>query len=101
MKIITLCGSTRFRQAYRDAEWQGMVDGNIIISIGFHPTIPDHPGEALGCAERFDELHRRKIDLAHEILVLNVGGHIGESTRDEILYAMSKGKPVRYLEKIF
>ncbi|MDE2105440.1 MAG: hypothetical protein KGL39_49895 [Patescibacteria group bacterium] len=45
-----------------------------------------------------DELHKRKIDLADEVLVLNVGGYIGDSTRSEIEYAHSIGVPVRYLE---
>jgi hypothetical protein len=47
-----------------------------------------------------DELHLRKIDLADEILVLNVGGYIGDSTRREIEYAQSKGKRIRYLEAV-
>lgn len=45
-----------------------------------------------------DELHFRKIDISSEILVINVGGYIGESTRNEIDYAYLKGKSVCYLE---
>ena len=48
--------------------------------------------------ERLDVLHLRKIDLADEVLILNVGGYIGKSTRKELDYALSQGKPVRYLE---
>ena len=48
----------------------------------------------------FDTLHLRKIDLADEVLVLNVGGYIGESTRREIAYAIAQKKPVRYLEPL-
>ena len=47
-----------------------------------------------------DELHLRKIDLADEVYVQNVGGYIGDSTANEIAYATSKGKPIRYLEPI-
>jgi hypothetical protein len=43
-------------------------------------------------------MHKRKIDMADEIFVINVGGYIGESTRGEIAYAKSKGIGVRYLE---
>ena len=43
-------------------------------------------------------MHKRKIDMADEIFVVNVGGYIGESTRSEIDYATANGKPVRYLE---
>jgi hypothetical protein len=44
-----------------------------------------------------DDMHKRKIDMADEIFVINVGGYIGQSTRSEIAYAESKGIPVRYL----
>src|SRR5262249_10186773 len=50
--------------------------------------------------QRLDELHKRKIDLADEVLVLNVGNYIGESTRSEIEYAQAHGKPIRYLESL-
>ncbi len=48
-------------------------------------------------ADRLDELHLRKIDLADEVFILNVGGYIGESTRKEIEYAQRQGKPIKYL----
>jgi hypothetical protein len=46
-----------------------------------------------------DELHKRKIDLADEVLILNVGGYIGDSTRSELEYARAKGKVIRWLEE--
>lgn len=58
------------------------------------------PDELKGIKTMLDELHKRKIDLSDEILVLNVGGYIGESTRSEINYAEAHGKPVKYLEPI-
>ena len=48
--------------------------------------------------EELDRLHKRKIDLADEVLVLNVGGYVGSSTRSEVEYAALTGKPVRWLE---
>ncbi len=45
-----------------------------------------------------DDMHKRKIDMADEIFVINVGGYVGDSTRSEIAYAEAHGKPVRYLE---
>ena len=45
-----------------------------------------------------DELHLRKIDLADEVMILNVNGYIGESTRNELDYAISKGKKIIFLE---
>ena len=50
--------------------------------------------------EMLDELHKRKIDLADEVFVLNVGGYIGESTRSEIEYAQEHQKKIRYLEPV-
>ena len=48
--------------------------------------------------EMLDDMHKRKIDMADAIYVINVGGYIGESTRSEINYAIERGKKVRYLE---
>ena len=45
-----------------------------------------------------DDMHLRKIDMADEVFVINVGGYIGSSTRNEIKYAIDHGKEVRYLE---
>ena len=48
--------------------------------------------------EMLDDMHKRKIDMADEIFVINVGGYIGDSTRSEIGYAIEHGKKIRYLE---
>ena len=47
-----------------------------------------------------DDMHKRKIDMADEIFVINVGGYIGSSTKSEIEYAKANGREVRYLEQI-
>lgn len=78
--------------------------GKIVLSVGFfmHATGNKH-GESVGATPEqkiaLDELHKRKIDLADEVFVLNVGGYIGESTRSEIEYAKSLAMPIRYLER--
>lgn len=102
-KIVCLCGSTRFMEAFFEAGWDFTLKGYIVLSIGVCKiTDKDgaHGAEALGkdVAERLDELHLRKIDLADEVFVLNVGGYIGESTGKEIAYAQKIGKPISYLE---
>ena len=89
-KIICLCGSTRFMNAFFDEGWRETLEGNIVLSVGVWRQGPaDHAGEWIGdeVKQRLDELHLRKIDLAEEVLVLNVGSYIGESTRREIVYA--------------
>jgi len=102
--IICLCGSTRFYKEFQKANYRETMAGRIVLSVGFYPHAQDEVhGEQYGVTPEqkvaLDELHKRKIDLADEVLVLNVGGYIGESTRSEIEYANKMGKPVRYLER--
>ncbi len=98
--VICLCGSTRFMDAFFEAGWKFTLEGRIVLSIGVCKHAEHHGGEALGqeVANRLDELHLRKIDLADSVYVLNVNGYIGKSTRKEIEYAKSKNKPIEYLE---
>lgn len=106
-KVITLCGSTRFKDAFMDAQKRLTLEGNIVISVGLFGHAGD--GEVWeGMSEdtlirtkrMLDDMHKRKIDMADEIFVINVGGYIGSSTRSEIEYAQRTGKNVRYLEKV-
>ena len=102
-RVVCLCGSTRFKEAFDEANYQETMAGRIVLSVGFymHATGNRH-GEGVGATPgqkvALDVLHKRKIDLADEVLVLNVGGYVGESTRSEIDYAQSHGKPIRWLE---
>ena len=98
--IVCLCGSTRFMDAFFEAGWSETLAGRIVLSIGVCKHATDHGGEALGkeVVELLDELHKRKIDLADEVFILNVGGYVGDSTKSEIRYAIAHGKPVRWLE---
>ena len=102
-KVVVLCGSTRFMDAFHDAGWRETLKGNIVLSVGVVTTSSEgHAGETLGAdtVEMLDELHWRKIDLADEVLVLNVGGYVGYSTQREIEYAEMTEKPIRYLEPV-
>lgn len=104
--IVVLCGSTRFYDAFQAANYSLTMRGQIVLSVGFYPHAKAEHGHGEGVghdsAEKvaLDELHKRKIDLADEVLVLNVYGYIGESTRGEIAYAEKIGRPVRYLEGV-
>lgn len=100
-EVVCLCGSTRFMDAFHATGWQLTLDGYIVLTVGVCKHAEDHGGEALGqdVADKLDELHRRKIDLAGWVMVVNVGGYIGESTRAEIKYAKAHGKMVVYLEE--
>lgn len=99
-KVITLCGSTKFKDEYLKAQKDLTLQGNIVISVGLFGHSGDDEVWTEGTKEMLDNMHKRKIDMADEIFVINVGGYIGESTRSEIEYAIKNGKKVNYLEPV-
>lgn len=103
-KVITLCGSVKFWDEYREWNAKLTLEGNIILSCGismkegFEDLLCDLPLPLDDVKADLDAIHLCKIDMSDEIFVLNVGGYIGDSTRREIEYALSHGKRVKYLE---
>lgn len=102
--IVCLCGSTRFGTAYQLANLEETLAGKIVLTVGCDMKSDGDlfanksPSELEEIKTKLDWLHFRKIDLADEILILNVGGYIGESTRRERDYAQEQGKKIRWLE---
>ncbi len=103
--VVTLCGSTRFKDQFMEAQKRLTLEGNIVISVGLFGHSGDSEvwenmdeGTLTKTKEMLDDMHKRKIDMADEIFVINVGGYIGSSTRSEIEYAAAIGKGIRYLE---
>ncbi len=106
-KVITLCGSTRFKDEFLKAQKKLTLKGNIVISVGLFGHSGDKEvwenmdeGTLTKTKEMLDDMHKRKIYMADEIYVINVGGYIGESTKSEIEYAKKQGKKVNYLEEL-
>ncbi len=97
-KVITLCGSTRFKEEFLEAQKRLTLEGNIVISVGLFGHSGDDVVWTEGVKDMLDRQHLAKIDLADEIFVINIGGYIGDSTRREIAYAEYKGKSITYLE---
>lgn len=104
-KVITLCGSTRFKDEFMEAQKRLTLEGNIVISVGLFGHAGDaevwgnmDEGTLTKTKEMLDDMHKRKIDMADEIYVINVGGYIGSSTKSEIEYAKATGKGILYLE---
>ena len=104
--VITLCGSTRFKDEFIETQKRLTLEGNIVISVGLFGHSGDHEvwenmdeGTLTKTKEMLDDMHKRKIDMADSIFVINVGGYIGDSTRSEVEYAKAHGKEVRYLEE--
>ncbi len=105
--VITLCGSTRFKDDFLKVQKELTLQGYIVISVGLF----GHSGDSEvwdGMDEdavsetkvMLDEMHKRKIDMADEIYVINPGGYIGDSTKSEIVYARIAGKKIRSLDDI-
>lgn len=97
-KVITLCGSTKFTDQFMEVQKKLTLEGNIVISVGCF----GHAGDIFSDEQKLmlDDMHKRKIDMADEIFVINVGGYIGESTKSEIEYAKKHNKKVNYLDNI-
>ena len=103
-KVITLCGSTRFKEEFMKAQKNLTLKGYIVINVGLFGHSGDSEvwenmdeGTLTKTKEMLDDMHKRKIDMADEIFVINVNGYIGESTKSEIEYAKITGKKVNYL----
>jgi len=97
--VITLCGSTRFKEQFLEAQKRLTLEGNIVISVGLFGHSGDNEVWTEGTKQMLDDMHKRKIDMADSIYVINVGGYIGDSTRSEIQYARKNGKRIDYLEQ--
>ena len=95
-KVITLCGSTRFKEDFERVNRRLTLDGNIVISVGCY----GHSGDTFTDEQKImlDDIHKRKIDMADAIYVINKDGYIGDSTRSEIKYAIAHGKQVILME---
>jgi len=95
-QIITLCGSTRFGPFFDEVNKIFTLEGYIVLTIGVPKEKVDISSTQKSA---LDELHKRKIDIADKVFIVNVDGYIGESTRNEIDYAKSQNKPIEYLVK--
>ena len=97
--VVTLCGSTRFKDDFVRVQEELTLKGNIVISVGLFGHADGLYGTQITPEVKtmLDDMHKRKIDLADSIFVINRDGYIGESTASEIAYAQASGKPVRYL----
>lgn len=102
--IVCLCGSTRFSQEFQDANLAMTLNGYIVLTVGCDTKSDDDlfsrksPEAKAKLKNELDILHFRKIDLADGVLILNVGGYIGESTSRELAYAKALGKQIWFLE---
>lgn len=106
-KVITLCGSTKFKDDFMREQKRLTLEGNIIFTVGLFGHSGDNEvwegmddGTLTKTKEMLDDMHFRRIDMSDEIFVINKNGYIGTSTRNEIDYAVKTGKKVNYMEEI-
>jgi hypothetical protein len=98
--VITLCGSTKFKEEFLKVLQQLTLEGNIVISVGMFGHADDEFGNVVTPEIKvmLDDIHKRKIDMSDEIYVINKNGYVGESTKGEIEYSIKNGKRINYLE---
>lgn len=98
-KVVTLCGSTKFEAEFVEVSQRLTMAGCVVISLGMFslPDAADHDRSDL--KRRLGAMHFQKIRMADEVYIVDPGGYVGASTRREIAYAESLGKPVRYLSR--
>lgn len=102
-KVVTLCGSTKFKDDFIRVQKELTLKGNIVISVGLFGHADGEFGTIItdDVKEMLDDIHKRKIDMSDEIYVINKNGYVGNSTRSEIEYAINKGKKVSYMEESY
>src|SRR3954447_16930742 len=103
LKVITLCGSTKFEAEFAEVNQRLTMEGCVVISLGMFslPELPDYDwtADSSDLRGRLGGVHFHKIRRADEVYVVDPGGYVGESPRREIAYAESLGKPVRHLSR--
>lgn len=95
--VITLCGSTKFKDTYIEVAKQLTLAGNIVLSSNLFGHSGDYEAFDTGKEDMLAEMHRQKIDMSDEVYILNVNGYLGANTKREILYAISQKKKITYL----
>lgn len=96
--VVTLCGSTKFKDEFLSEQKRLTLEGNIVLTVGLFGHSGDNEVWDGNTKEMLDDMHKRKIDMADWVYIINVGGYIGSSTKSEIEYALNNGKEVKYLE---
>lgn len=98
-KVITLCGSSKFKSEFEKVQLDLTLQGNIVLSL---PIFSHNTGQELTNEQIFllSDIHKQKIDMADEIFIINPKGYIGKNTMEEIEYAKSKNKIIKYLTEV-
>lgn len=98
-KVVTLCGSTRFKDEFMKVAERLTLEGNVVLGpCVFTKSLDSNTTEPpVDILQRLEEVHFAKIDMSDEIFVVNKDGYIGDGTLKEIQYAVDHNKIVRFL----
>ena len=96
--VITLCGSTKFKEDFIRVQKELTLKGNIILTVGLFGHSGDDEVWSHGVKELMDDMHKRRILMSDEIYVINKNNYIGESTKNEIEFAKKHNKKIIYME---
>ena len=96
-EVVTLCGSTKFKDNFINAQRQLTLSGKIVITVGLFGHSGDENRITLEVKKMLDDMHKRKIDMSDSIFVINRNNYIGDSTKSEIEYAKKTGKRIKYM----
>jgi hypothetical protein len=96
--IVCLCGSLRFKEDFARIELEWVLRKCIVLTPCLMYSDIGRTADMQHYKNIVDEIHKRKIDLADIVYIINKNGYIGESTRNEIEYAKSQNKMVVYME---
>lgn len=97
MKVITLCGSLRFKEKMMKVALELELQGNCVLTP-IYPISDDKDDFTEEEAKMLGDMHRCRIDLSDAVYIVNKDGYIGNSVKAEIEYAKSKNKEIIYLE---
>jgi len=97
MKVITMCGSLKFKDDLMYWAEKLELQGNCVLTPIFNPK-SDKDAFTPAEINLLGIMHKKKIDLSDAIFVINRGGYIGDATRGEIEYAMARGKEILFME---
>jgi hypothetical protein len=98
MTIITVCGSMRFYNDMLHIALRSELDGNVCLT----PTMPPEGTDSLTKDDltALGRIHKEKIRISDTVLICDVDGYIGDSTRTEIKFAQALGKHVVYCSQM-
>lgn len=96
--VITLCGSTRFKDDYLRLQKELTLAGYVVISVGVFGHA-ENEVYSEGAKAMLDDIHKQKIAMSDIVYIINRDGYIGESTQSEIEWAQELGKEIWYMEE--